>query len=222
MTPRHAPPPVTAARVIIYVISAFSTLWAVAQIVFGVVGLASGASLVTGSAGTRSSEIGSLFGGLVGALSGLAVVGGLVSLAFVGLWAWAATALGRASAAARIVVTILCGIPVVLLLILQFAAAADGSGSSSAFVVGVAGSVPGLIIILLWAPTSSRSYFAPHRIAPPVARRAVPLPRLETEPVTTPLRRPTLCARCRTAVVPGGAFCGGCGTPVATRVPVRR
>ena len=96
------PGTVTAAQVIIWVLNVIAALGALAMVVLGILGLVGGASVAASASGTDASGIGAAFGGLIGIFSGGLIVIGVISLAFVGLWFWIATALGRGSRAARI------------------------------------------------------------------------------------------------------------------------
>lgn len=223
------PQSVTIAQVIIYIVSVLAALAVVSMIGLGVAGIVTGATMAGSAAGTDAAGFAGAFGGLIGLFAGAALVQGIVSAAFVALWLWAAAALGRASRAARIVVTVLCSIDVALGFVL-LVASGSVRGIEPAFVAIVA--VPGLLILLLWGPADSREYFAGRRPAgipwqegprPPSAPSSPPAgvafaPRMHPEPITTPLRLAPVCGRCGTVGTPGGAFCGGCGSPTS---PVR-
>jgi hypothetical protein len=226
MTQRTGAPSVTAARVIIYICAGFAALAGLATTGLGVIGLVSGAAVATSSSGTDSAPFASLFGGLIGLFAGYLLIQGIITLAFSGLWFWAATALGRASRAARVVVTVLCGLDIAFgLAVLAIATTERADGSVFLAVLGLI-ALPALLIVLLWGPASARQFFRPTPLVPlapawgptgwaPPAPQSPPvgIPAVQGEPVTTPMRLPVLCGRCRPALVPGAAFCGGCGTP---------
>lgn len=152
------PGTVTAARVIIWIIATIGALGGVLMLALGVIGLVSGASVAASAAGTGSSGLGTAFGGLIGVFSGGLIVVAVVSLAFVGLWFWIASALGRASRAARVVATVLCGIDLAWGLIALVGSLADRDGVPvlAALLTLV---IPAVLIALLWGAENSRRFF---------------------------------------------------------------
>ncbi|NMO90379.1 hypothetical protein [Actinomycetospora sp. TBRC 11914] len=148
----------TAAQVIIWVVSAIAALGSALLLVLGVVGLVSGASVAASAAGTESSGLGTAFGGLIGFFSGGLIVIAVISLAFVGLWFWIASALGRGSRPARIVATVFCGIDLAFGLIALVGSLADRDGAP--VLGGLLGLViPAVLMALLWGAESSRRFF---------------------------------------------------------------
>ena len=104
------PGTVTAAQVIISILAVLGAVGAGPMLVVGVLGLVSGVSVAASGAGSEASGLAGAFGGLISMFSGAIVVAAVISLAFVGLWIWIAVALGRASRAARVVLTVFCAL----------------------------------------------------------------------------------------------------------------
>ncbi|MDT7743449.1 MAG: hypothetical protein QOE59_2527 [Actinomycetota bacterium] len=226
------PGSVTAAQVIIWILAVLGALGAGLMLVVGVIGLVSGVSVAASGAGSEVSGLAGAFGGLISMFSGAIVVGAVISLAFVGLWIWIAVALGRASRAARVVLTVFCALDAVWgLLALVVAAAEQEAAPVLAAVLLLA--IPGTLMGLLWGSESARQFFdgvpamsapryAPAPMSPPVG---VPRPRMAQprfpEAATAPLRLPSMrCRTCQSEMRPGWAQCGACGTPVQPPRPV--
>jgi hypothetical protein len=152
------PGTVTAAQVIIWIVSTIAALGSVLLLALGVIGLVSGASVAASAAGSEASGLGAAFGGLIGFFSGGLVVVAVISLAFVGLWFWIASALGRGSRAARIVATIFCGLDLAwgLLALVTALGDRDGMPILAALLALV---VPATLVALLWGAESSRRFF---------------------------------------------------------------
>ncbi|HEY2222567.1 hypothetical protein [Actinomycetospora sp.] len=220
------PGTVTAAQVIIRVLTALGALGAAITLVLGVFGLVSGATVAASYAGSEADGLGTAFGGLIGMFSGVVIASGLVSLAFVALWFWIASALGRAGRGARIVATVLCGLDIAWgLVMLVFAASEREAVAFLPALVLLA--IPATIIGLLWGSESSRRFFdgvpampagqyAQAPMSPPVGFAAPQAP----DAITTRIAIPPSCRTCRAALAPGWAHCGRCGTPVAPGRPV--
>ncbi len=153
------PGSVTAAQVIIRVLAVLGAIGGALMIVFGVLGLVSGATVAAGASDSDVAGLGAVFGGLIGMFSGVVIVSGVISLAFVGLWFWIASALGRASKAARIVLTILCGIDVLSGLAMFALAASDYDGASAILPAVVLLAIPATLLGLVWGPESARRFF---------------------------------------------------------------
>lgn len=156
-------PSVTVARVIIYIVAALGALGGLAMLGLGVVGLVSGASVASRAAGSDAEALGGLFGSLIAAFAGVALVVGVFQLVVSGLWFWVATALGRGSRAAQVVATVLCGLDVVFGLLATLIAATNDEAGSAGLALLFAVALPGTIIALLWAPASARAFFATPR-----------------------------------------------------------
>jgi hypothetical protein len=226
------PGTVTAAQVIIWLLAALGAVGAGVTLVVGILGLVSGVSVAASGAGSEVSGLAGAFGGLISMFSGAIVVSALVSLAFVGLWIWIAVALGRASRAARVVLTVFCALDAVWgLLALVVALAEQEAAPLLAAVLLLA--IPGTLMGLLWGSESARQFFdgvraapvahyAPAPMSPPVG---VPRPRMAQprfpEDITAPLRLPSMrCRTCQSEMRPGWAQCGTCGTPMQPPRPV--
>jgi hypothetical protein len=242
------PGSVTAAQVIIRVLAALGAIGGALMIVLGVIGLVSGATVAAGASDSDVAGLGAVFGGLIGMFSGLIIVSGVISLAFVGLWFWIASALGRASKAGRIVATILCGIDVLWGFALFALAASDSDGGSAILPALLLLVVPATLIGLLWGSESARRFFdgvpatpvghyAPAPMSPPVGVPRPQMPQQAQYPdahypdaqypdaqypdaVTTRFALPPTCRTCRAALQPGWGQCGRCGTPVQPGRPV--
>ena len=168
------PGTVTAAQVIIWVLGALGAVGGGLVLVLGVVGLVSGASVAAGAAGTEASGLGAAFGGLIGVFSGGLVVAGVLSLAVVGLWFWIASALGRASRAARIVATLLCGLDVVWGLFALVGSLADRAGAAALGALRLL-AIPATLMGLLWGAESSRRFFDGMPVGLPAQRGPAPM-----------------------------------------------
>ena len=220
------PGTVTAAQVIIRILATLGAVGTGLTLVFGVIGLMSGASVAASASGSEVSGLAGAFAGLISMFAGLVVVSAVVSLAVVGLWFWTAAALGRASRAARVVATVLCALDGVWgLLAVVIAVSEREPAPVLAAVVLLA--IPGTLMGLLWGSEGARHFFdgvpavpAPRYAAPPMSPPVgIPRPRIAQprfpEDVTAPQRPPmTRCRTCQTEMRPGWARCGGCGTPV--------
>ncbi|MCD2196201.1 hypothetical protein LQ327_22770 [Actinomycetospora endophytica] len=221
------PGSVTAAQVIIRVLAVLGALGAAATLVFGILGLVSGATVAANYAGTESSGLGTAFGGLIGMFSGVLIFSGLVSAAFVALWFWIASALGRASKGARITATVLCGLDIAwgLLMVVLAASEREAVVVLPALVLLA---IPGTLIFLLWGSENARrffdavavpmpgAYYAPAPMSPPVGFVAPQ----EQDAVTTRFTVPPSCRTCRSGLQPGWTHCGRCGAPVQPGRPV--
>jgi hypothetical protein len=224
------PGSVTAAQVIIRILAVLGAIGAALTLVFGILGLVSGATVAASYAGSDADGLGTAFGGLIGMFSGVIIASGLVSLAFVALWFWIASALGRASRGARITATVLCAIDVAWgLVILAVAASERDAVAILPAVVLLA--IPATLIGLLWGSESARRFFdgvpampAPMAggyypqapMSPPVGFAAPQDP----DAVTARIQLPTACRTCRAALQPGWGHCGRCGAPVQPGRPV--
>jgi hypothetical protein len=172
---RTRPGTVTAAQVIIWILSTIAALGGALMLIFGIIGLISGASVAASAAGTESSGFGAAFGGLIGFFSGGLVVVAVISLVFVGLWFWIASALGRGSQAARIVATVFCGLDLLWGVVVLISALADGEAAPVLVAVLVL-AIPATLMGLLWGSESSRRFFdgvpatawSPAPMSPPV------------------------------------------------------
>ena len=171
----NRPGAVTAAQAIIWVIAVLGALGSALVLVLGVVGLVGGASVAAGAAGTEASGFGAAFGGLIGFFSGGLIAVGLISLAFAGLWCWIAGALGRASRAARIVLSVFCGIDVAWGVLMLLAAVTDSDLATGLVPALVLLAIPATLMGLLWGSESARRFFdrapsayAPAPVSPPV------------------------------------------------------
>lgn len=232
------PGTVTAAQVIIWVLSALAALGSLLMLVLGVIGLVSGASVAASAAGTEASGFGAAFGGLIGFFSGGLIVVAMISLAFVGLWFWIASALGRGSRAARVVATVFCGIDLVWGLIALLGSLAD-RGGAPVLAALLALVIPATLMALLWGAESSRRFFdgvpssaTPAPVSPPVgfAQPQYGQPQFPQqqwsrqqfpEGVTAPMRLPVpRCGTCQAELHQGWAHCGACGAPVTPPRPV--
>lgn len=226
------PGTVTAAQVIIWILATLGAVGAGLTLVFGVIGLVSGASVAASASEAERSSLAGAFGELISMFAGLVVVSAVVSLVFVGLWFWIAAALGRASRAARVLATVFCALDGVWgLLALVIAMTEREAAPVLAAVVLLA--IPGTLMGLLWGSEGARQFFdgvpavpapryAPPPMSPPVG---IPRPRIAQprfpEDVTAPSRPPmTRCRTCQTEMRPGWVRCGGCGTPVQPPRPV--
>jgi hypothetical protein len=237
------PGTVTAAQVIIWVLSAIAALGSALMLVFGILGLVGGASVAAGSAGTESSGIGAAFGGLIGFFSGGLIVVAVISLVFVGLWFWIASALGRGSRAARVVATVFCAIDIVFGLITLVGALAERAGATA--LPGVLTLViPAVLLALLWGAESSRRFFdgvpssaTPAPMSPPVGFAQPPFQQYGRpqqqwgqqqwgqqqipEGVTAPIQLPgARCGTCQAQLRPGASHCSACGAQVTPQRPV--
>ena len=167
------PGTVTAAQAIIWVLAVLGALGGVGLLVLGIVGLVSGASVAAGSAGTQAAGFGAAFGGLIGFFAGGLIVVAVISLAFVGLWCWIASALGRASRAARIVLTVFCGIDLLWGVVALLGGLADRDGASL-LVSLLLLAIPATLMGLVWGSESARRFFdggsayTPAPLSPPV------------------------------------------------------
>ena len=242
------PGTVTAAQVIIWVVSALAALGSLLMLVLGVIGLVSGASVASSAAGTEASGLGTAFGGLIGFFSGGLIVVAVISLAFVGLWFWIASALGRGSRAARVVATVFCGIDLVWGLIALLGSLAD-RGGAPVLAALLALVIPATLMALLWGAESSRRFFdgvpssaTPAPMSPPVGFAQPqygrpqydrpqygrpPFPQQQwsrqqfPEGVTAPMRLPApRCGTCQAELHQGWAHCGACGASVTPPRPV--
>jgi hypothetical protein len=155
------PGTVTAAQAIIWVIAVLGALGSALVLVLGVVGLVSGASVAAGAAGTDASGFGAAFGGLIGFFSGGLIAVGVISLALAGLWCWIAVALGRASRAARIVLSVFCGIDIAWGVLMLLAAVSDSDLATGTLPALVLLAIPATLMGLLWGSESARRFFDP-------------------------------------------------------------
>jgi hypothetical protein len=227
------PGTVTAAQVIIWILAALGAIGAVGMLFFGILGLVSGATVAANYAGTETDGLGTAFGGLIGMFSGVVIASGLVSAAFVALWFWIASALGRASKGARITATVLCGIDVAWGLVMLAIAAGERDAVAILPAV-VLLAIPATIIGLLWGSESSRHFFdgvpaAPAQMnsgyypqapmSPPVGFVAPQGPQ-HPDAVTARISVPASCRTCRAALQPGWNQCARCGAPVQPGRPV--
>jgi hypothetical protein len=194
------PGTVTAAQAIIWVLAVLGALGGVGLLVLGVVGLVGGASVAAGAAGTDASGFGAAFGGLIGFFAGGLIVVAVISLAFVGLWCWIASALGRASRPARIVLTVLCGIDLLWGVVALLGGIAEGDGAPLLGAL-VLLAIPATLMGLVWGSESSRRFFdggsayTPAPMSPPVgfARPQGPIspPAGMARPPFAPQRQPS-------------------------------
>lgn len=236
------PGPVTAAQVIIWVVAGLSAIGAAAMIVLGIVGLISGATVASRASSEGASGLGGALGGAIGLFAGGLIVIGVIWAAFIVLWFWLASALGKASRAAQIITTVLCGLDVLwgLFMLVSVAGARGAAAGLLPAIVTLA--VPATIILLLWAPESSRRYFdgvpamvpgAWHSSTPmgqPYAAQQYPMsppvgfanPRVAgphvddatTGPISLPAPR---CGTCQAEVKAGSGSCSSCGSSVQQR-----
>ena len=229
------PGTVTAAQVIIWILAVLGAVGAGLMLVVGVLGLVSGVSVAASGAGSEASGLAGAFGGLISMFSGAIVVAAVISLAFVGLWIWIAVALGRASRAARVVLTVFCALDGVWGLLAVVVALTEQEAAPLLVAVLLL-AIPGTLMGLLWGSESARRFFdgVPAVSAMPIARYApapmsppvgVPRPRMAQprfpEGATAPLRLPSMrCRTCQSEMRPGWAQCATCGNPVQPPRPV--
>lgn len=161
-----------------------------------------------------------------GVFSGVVITSGLISLAFVALWFWIASAVGRAGKGARITATVLCAVDVAwgLVMILVAASERDAVVILPALVLLA---IPATLIGLLWGPESARRFFDDvpataggyHPQAPMSPPAGFVAPQ-DPDAVTTRISLPPSCRTCRAALQPGWNHCGRCETPAQGGRPV--
>jgi hypothetical protein len=238
------PGPVTAAQVIIRVLAVIGAIGAALMIVLGIVGLVGGAAVASKASSAGAAGLGGAVGGLIGIFSGGFIVLGLISAAFVVLWFWLASALGKASRVAQIITTVLCGLDLLSGFFMLISAAGDREAAAGVLPAILMLAIPAAIIALLWAPESSRRYFegvrtvppmAPmaqgawrpqypagqypaqqHPMSPPVGFATPQAPNPQTDDALTgPIRLPApRCGTCQAELTTGWGFCGTCGASV--------